>query len=321
MAEDGRNALRFRSVMRIRVLGTAAGGGFPQWNCNCHNCREARTNPAGAHPRTQSSIAISADGERWFLLNASPDLAAQIAVFPPLQPTRFPIRGTPIEAVLLTNADLDHTLGLLSLRENPTLSIYASPETRSDLTEGSAPLSVLGKFCTMRWFPVSLTEEPLLQADGSASLLSYMAFPVPGKPPKFARRSTAQHGAGDSVGYRIRDTTTGGTLIYAPDVLDLSGGLATRLDDCDLLFFDGTFWSETEMSDRKINDVTARDMGHLPISGSCGSLEGLKTVSRPSRIYIHINNTNPILLETSPERAAVRAAGWTVGEDGMEFQV
>jgi pyrroloquinoline quinone biosynthesis protein B len=146
-------------------------------------------------------------------------------------------------------------------------------------------------------------------------------LPVPSKPPRFSRRGLENGAAGGSVAYRIRDTQTGGRLIYAPDVMALSGELAAWLNDCDLLLFDGTLWSETEMQDLQISRTTARDMGHLPISGDGGSLNGLREVTRPARVYVHINNTNPILLEHSPERAQVRAAGWTVGEDGMEFNL
>jgi pyrroloquinoline quinone biosynthesis protein B len=307
--------------MRIQLLGTAAGGGFPQWNCRCRNCAEARTNPAAAHPRTQSSVAVSADGQRWFLLNASPDIAAQIAAFPPLQPARVPVRGTPIQAVLLTNADLDHSLGVLCLRENAVLSLYASAETRSDLSQGVGLLPVLDVFCGVKWSCASATEEPLLYADGSASSLVYSALPVPSKPPRFSRRGLDGAAPGGSVAYRIRDTRTGGSLIYAPDVMELSGELTAFLNECDLLLFDGTLWSETEMQEQQISQVTARDMGHLPISGPRGSLNGLRGLSRPAKVYIHINNTNPILLEHSPERAQVRAAGWTVGEDGTAFTI
>ena len=308
-----------RLLMRIQLLGTAAGGGFPQWNCRCRNCAEARSNPAAARPRTQSSVAVSADGQRWFLLNASPDIAAQIAAFPPLQPGGDSVRGTPIQAVLLTNADLDHSLGVLMLRETTTLALYASAETREDLSQGIGLLPVLDAFCGVKWSCMADAEEPLLYADGSPSPLFCRGLPVPSKPPRFSRRSHGNGAAGGSVAYHIRDTRTGGSLIYAPDLMELSGDLAARFDECDLLLFDGTLWSETEMQDQRISRVTARDMGHLPISGPRGSLDGLRDVTRPVRVYVHINNTNPILLEHSPERAEVRAAGWTVGEDGMTF--
>lgn len=157
--------------------------------------------------------------------------------------------------------------------------------------------------------------------DGSASPLVCRALSVPSKPPRFSRRGLDHGAPGGAVAYQIRDTQTGGSLIYAPDVMELSGALTARLNECDLLLFDGTLWSETEMQDHQISNVTARDMGHLPISGPRGSLNGLRGVSRPARVYIHINNTNPILLEHSPERSQVRTAGWTVGADGMEFNI
>src|SRR5260370_5551629 len=179
--------------MQIRLLGTAGGGGLPQWNCNCPNCREARLGFGLVRPRTQSSVAVSADGQRWFLLNASPDIARQIAAFPPLQPAAFHPRGTPIQAVLLTNADLDHTLGLLLLREGPALHIYASEATDAALTLGAPLLPIRDSFCSPKLFPASFQETPLTHRVGSPSALSYQAFAVPAKIPRFANIRDSQN--------------------------------------------------------------------------------------------------------------------------------
>ncbi len=308
--------------MRVRLLGTAAGGGVPQWNCNCPICKDARRRTGRVRPRTQSSVAFSADGQRWFLLNASPDIARQIEAFPPLQPSKFHPRGTPIHGVLLTNADLDHTLGLLLMREGSVASIHASQETEAALTEGLGLLPTLRSFCKTKVVRVSQAERPLQYADGSPSPLVYRAFKVPCKRPRFAAkvRTTEPDGQG-AIGYAIRDLKTGGRLIYAPEILKVTEDLAALMNDCELLLFDGTCWSEDEMARRGIAGPTAAKMGHIPINGEAGSLRALAGVTLPRKIYVHINNTNPILFEGSPERRRVIAAGWQIGEDGMEFKI
>ena len=312
--------------MQIRLLGTAAGGGLPQWNCNCPNCREARLGSGFVRPRTQSSVAVSADGQRWFLLNASPDIARQIAAFPPLQPAAFHPRGTPIEAVLLTNADLDHTLGLLLLREGPALHIYASEATDAALTLGAPLLPILDSFCSTKLFHASFQETPLHHRDGTPSALSYQAFAVPAKTPRFAKTRDPQNvgpasrrPAPGAIAYKIHDSQTGGSLIYAPEVLEINDAMLSLAKDCNLLLFDGTFWSDDEMTTLGINRVTARQMGHVPIHGKGGSLAAFAGVTGPKKVYVHINNTNPILREDSSERREATAAGWQIGEDGMEF--
>lgn len=312
--------------MQIRLLGTAAGGGLPQWNCNCPNCREARLESGLVRPRTQSSVAVSADGQRWFLLNASPDIARQIAAFAPLQPAAFHPRGTPIQAVLLTNADLDHTLGLLLLREGPALHIYASEATDAALTLGAPLLPILDSFCSTKLFHASFQETPLHHRDGTPSALSYQACAVPAKTPRFAKTRDSQAARarllpGHSIAYKIRDSQTGGSLVYAPEVLEINDAVLSLTKDCHLLLFDGTFWSDDEMAALGINRVTAREMGHVPIHGESGSLTAFAGVSGLKKVYVHINNTNPILREDSPERRQAAAAGWQIGEDGMEFTI
>lgn len=307
--------------MKIILLGTAAGGGLPQWNCNCANCRAARRSPARVVPRTQSSVAISADGRRWFLLNASPDLRGQLEGFPPLRPHENTRRSTPVEAVLLTNADLDHTLGLFLLREGERLPVHATPCVRRTLTKDISIDRVLRAFCGVRWIAPPTRLAPLPCRDGSKSGLLYQAIPLAGKPPRFARRGRAPK-SGHCVGYRFIDERTRGSLLFLPDVAVIDDRIAHLLAGCDVLLFDGTFWSENEMRKAGVGVVPAKQMGHLPVGGPVGSLKRLAELpSVRHRIYFHINNTNPILRKGSPEHAAVHAAGLEVGYDGMKISI
>jgi len=305
--------------MQIHLLGTAAGGGVPQWNCNCAVCAEARAGSGRVQPRTQSSVAISADGRSWFLLNASPDIRAQIENFPPLHPSSGKTRNSPIEGVLLTNADLDHTLGLLLLREGEKLCIHATTNVRRALTEGISFQSALESFCGTRWIEPATKPEPLLRRDGLASGLLYEAMPLSGKSPRFMKSGMAT--TGNVVGYHITDVKTGGRLLFLPDVAELNETVLRRLSECDALLFDGTFWSENEMPERGLGTLSAADMGHAPISGARGSLKTLAKLKVPNKIYTHINNTNPILIDDSPECAAVKAAGCVVGRDGLALKI
>jgi pyrroloquinoline quinone biosynthesis protein B len=306
--------------MHIHLLGTAAGGGVPQWNCNCAVCREARAGGGRVRVRTQSSVAISADGRSWFLLNASPDIRAQIENFSPLRPRGSRERNSPIEAVLLTNADLDHTLGLVLLREGEKLRVHATPDVRRALSEGIGFEAALDSFCGSEWIVPPATPQPLLRHDGSASGLTHEKIPLPGKPPRFMNSRPAP-GDENVVGYRITDNKTGGRLLFLPDVSTMNETLLRWLPQCDVLLFDGTFWSENEMRERGVGTLSAADMGHVPISGTTGSLKVLAELKTRHKIYTHINNTNPILIEDSPEHAAVKAAGCTVGRDGMEIEI
>ncbi len=304
--------------MQIHLLGTAAGGGVPQWNCNCAVCREARAGTGRVQSRTQSSVAISADGKSWFLLNASPDIRAQIESFAPLQPSPGKSRNSPIEGVLLTNADLDHTLGLMLLREGERLRVHATANVRRALTEGISFQPTLESFCGTEWMEPSSQPAPLLHRDGSPSGLTCQAIALPGKPPRFMKSKTMD---GNVVGYHIVDAKTGGRLLFLPDVAELNDTVLRWLPQCDALLFDGTFWSETEMRDQGLGDLTAADMGHAPVSGATGSLKVLAELPVRHKIYTHINNTNPMLIEDSPEAAAVRDARCAVGCDGMEFKI
>ncbi len=304
--------------MQIHLLGTAAGGGVPQWNCACAVCREARVANGRVRPRTQSSVAISADGRSWFLLNASPDIRAQIENFHPLQPAAETKRNSPIEDILLTNADLDHTLGLMLLREGEQLRVHATQNIRRALTEGISFQPALESFCGTEWMEPPPTPAPLLRRDGSPSGLIYQAIPLPGKPPRFMKTKSME---GNVVGYQITALKTGGRLLFLPDVAGLTETILRWLPQCDALLFDGTFWSETEMRDQGLGALFAADMGHVPISGTTGSLKVLAELTVRHKIYTHINNTNPILIENSPQADAVKAAGCEVGRDGMSLEI
>ena len=300
--------------MWVRVLGSAAGGGFPQWNCACPPCRAVRDGSRPARPRTQSSIAVSADSRRWFLLNASPDIRAQIESFPALHPSSGPdgSRVVPLQAVLLTDAELDHTLGLLLLREGGGLVLHATEATRDTLRDGTSLLRTLEAYCPVEWQPVVPGADVPL-ADG----LSYRAFDVPTT--KRARFGSGQR-EGRVVGYRLTDERSGRALVYLPAVQELTPGVCRELDGCCLLV-DGTCWSDDELIRLGLAGRTAREMGHLPISGPGGSLEQLAPLPIERRIYVHVNNTNPILLEDAPERRTVEEHGMEVAVDGLELEV
>ncbi|HEV2123637.1 MAG TPA: pyrroloquinoline quinone biosynthesis protein PqqB [Chloroflexota bacterium] len=297
--------------MWVRVLGAAAGGGFPQWNCNCPQCRAVREGSRPCRSRTQSSVAVSVDYRRWFLLNASPDIRAQIESFPALHP--HGVRDSPLQAVLLTDAELDHTLGLLLLREAVDLEVHATAAVHETLRTGTSLLQTLGAYTHVEWRSVATGIEVSL-ADG----LSYRAFPVPTS--KRARFGTGKREE-DVVGYRITDGRTGRTLVYLPGAQKLTASVLAQLESCTCLLFDGTCWQDDELIRLGIAGKTSREMGHLPISGADGSLKQLVPLSIERKIYIHINNTNPILLEDAPERRIVEEHGLEVAADGLEMEI
>lgn len=300
--------------MELLLLGTAAGGGFPQWNCWCPTCRIGRSEPHRARPRSQSSVAISSDGARWFLLNASPDVHRQIAPLTPALPEGM--RHVPVEGIVTTDAELDHTLGIALLREARQLQLFATGAVVEVLTRDSKILPV-----TQAFSEVQVTELPLEQPvqlryrDGSVAGLTVTAFPVQGDPPRFARQEVPGHTVGLLIG------SGNGSAAFVPGCGGLDDGLLARLARADLLLFDGTFWSDRELVELGISTRTARQMDHLPISGADGSLAALRMLPCRHRVYTHINNSNPILVEDSPERRAVVEAGLMVGEDGMRWVV
>lgn len=232
--------------MHVCLLGTAAGGGFPQWNCNCTNCQGVRSGTLQTRSRTQSCVAISTDYRHWFLLNVSPDIHKQIEAFPPLRPPLGARRGSSIAAILLTDADLDHTLGIFLLREEIHQTIYTTTVVRRALTEGLALSSVMSHYCTIEWRKASPTWTQLCYADHSPSGLLYAAFALPDKPPRYMRdRETSS--TGNRVGYRFIDERTGGRLTFMPGIAAFNATILTHLHTCDALLLDGTFWHEDEM--------------------------------------------------------------------------
>jgi pyrroloquinoline quinone biosynthesis protein B len=304
--------------MLIRILGSAAGGGFPQWNCGCPNCRGLRDGTVRARARTQECVAVSADGATWLLLNCSPEIRQQIEDFPGLHP-RAP-RDSPIAAILLTNGDLDHCLGLLSLRESHRLVVYATEPVRRGFVEDNV------LYRTLERFPGQLTwrtlkpggEAEIVGPDGRGSGLTVTPLAVPGKPPiHLEHRGT--RAPEDNIGVRVGERATGRVLAYCSAAAAVTDEMLGALDGADAVFFDGTFWSSDELPAQRLGDKRAEDMAHLPVGGPAGSLARLAGVRARRRVYIHINNTNPMLREDSAERAQVAAAGWDIAWDGMEI--
>jgi pyrroloquinoline quinone biosynthesis protein B len=301
--------------MHIRVLGSAAGGGFPQWNCNCRNCDGLRKGTLRARARTQSSIAVSADRRDWILFNASPDVLAQFRAFPGLQPARA-VRDTAVRAIVLIDAQIDHTTGLFMLREGGRLAVHCTREVREDLTRGNPLFGVLDHYCGVDWHPI---------APGAAfsiegiERLSFAAVALKSKPPPYSPHRHEPR-PGDNIGVRIVDDRTGRALFYAPGLGEIEPHLRPFLAAADCLMLDGTFWTDDELVRLGVSGKRARDMGHLPQSGPGGMLEALKPLAA-RKILIHINNTNPILDEDSAERAALEAAGIEVAYDGMELEL
>ena len=304
--------------MRIRVLGAAAGGGFPQWNCNCPNCDGVRKGTLRARPRTQSSIAVSADRTDWVLFNASPDLAAQFRAFPGLQPARA-IRDTAVRAIVLIDAQIDHTTGLLMLREGAPLEIHCTDMVREDLTSGNPLFRILDHYCGVRWHPIPADADSTFAVSGAEGL-SFTAVPLKSKAPPYSPHRDNPH-KGDNIGVRVTDRASGKALFYAPGVGEIEPHLAPFLAAADCLLIDGTFWTEDELVRLGISAKRARDMGHLPQSGPGGMIDVLKPLRAGRKILTHINNTNPILNEDSAERRVLDAAGIEVAYDGMEIEL
>jgi pyrroloquinoline quinone biosynthesis protein B len=296
--------------VRVRILGSAAGGGFPQWNCRCRTCEAARTGTA-ARPRTQSSTAIRGATGPWFLANASPDLHRQLESLA-AEPADG-VRATPVAGVLLTDAEIDHTAGLLLLRESSTpIRIYGSDAVRRALTDGFPVLPILARYSGADW----RTFEPgsPLPIDGSSLAVEW--FAAGGDAPRYL--AGAEVAAGGLV---FRDRETGGVLTYVPGLERLDDDVTARLAASDLVLVDGTFWHDDDLARQGISDRTASDMGHVPLAGPGGTLEVLAGLERPRKVLVHINNTNPILLEDSPEREAVVRAGVEVAYDGLEIEL
>jgi len=302
--------------VKIRVLGSAAGGGFPQWNCNCPNCDGLRRGTITARARTQSSIAASADGNRWVLFNASPDILTQLRAFPASQPARA-IRDTGIVAVVLTDSQIDHTTGLLMLREGSTLRVYCTDSVREDLTSGNPLFDVLEHYCGVEWRRFEAGARDHFAVDGVEGL-AFRAVALASKAPPYSPHRDSPS-AGDNVGIVMTDEATGRSLFYAPGLGRLEPHLSPIFESAACLLVDGTFWSDDEMIRLGIARKRAQDMGHLAQSGSGGMIDVLSRYRHARKVLIHINNTNPILNEESAERARLSAEGIEVAHDGMEI--
>ncbi len=310
-------------MLRILILGSAAGGGFPQWNCRCANCQRARAGDPAALPRTQSTLAVTVDNENWFLLNASPDLRQQINQSRPLHPARG-ARHSPIAGVVLTNADVDHIAGLLSLRERQPLTLYATRRVH-DVLASNVVFGVLGAESVHRRTVELARDIELELPDGRSSGLSVELFAVPGKVALYLEKGDAGSGFGtvaeDAVGARVTDRSDGRSFFYVPGCADLPDALANRLAGAQLVLFDGTTWTDDEMRTTGVGAKTGRRMGHMCMSGPDGSIAAFAGLDVGRKIFVHINNTNPALLSCSPERAEAEAAGWEIAEDGMDIRL
>jgi pyrroloquinoline quinone biosynthesis protein B len=284
--------------VRVRVLGSAAGGGFPQWNCHCETCEAARAG-VRARPRTQSSLAIRGDDGPWFLVNASPDARQQLETLTP--PHVEGVRAPPIAGVLLTDAEIDHTAGLLLLRESGTpVRVFGDAGVERALTE--TLLRMLERFCGVEW--QALESGRATPLEGSSLVVEPF------------------HAGGDQAsGFVFRDHAGGGVVTYVPGLARLDDEVLSRFAASDLVLVDGTFWRDDELARLGISARSAHDMGHVPLSGPGGTLEALAGLDRPRKALVHINNTNPILLEDSPERKEVLRAGVEVAYDGLEVEL
>ena len=305
--------------MKVHVLGSAAGGGFPQWNCNCPNCDACRKGRQGLRARTQSSITVSADLESWLLFNASPDILQQIRSFAPLQPARA-LRDTAIRAVLLMDAQIDHTTGLYMLREHKQPhELWCHALVRDDLMSGNPLFKVLDHYCGINWHDVPL------QGDGFEMLgvpgLHFTALPlISNAPPYSPHRDHPQ--PGDNVGVTMTDMASGKRLFYAPGLGQMEPHVWAAMQAADCVLVDGTLWTDDEMITLGASKKTSRAMGHMPQTGPGGMLEWLDQLPASTRkVLIHINNTNPILDEQGAERQALTRRGIEVAYDGMEIDL
>jgi pyrroloquinoline quinone biosynthesis protein B len=308
-------------MLRVLVLGAAAGGGLPQWNCNCPNCRRARV-VEPALRSSQASVAVSADGDDWFLINASPDLRQQIIDTPKLHPRRG-LRDTPIAGVVLTNGDVDAIGGLLCLREGARFAIYAHERVLDELAANRI-FNVLDPKLVKRRRMELETPIELVLTDGRPSGIEVVAFAVPGKVPLYLEEKVgfvegSGFNAGDTLGLHVRNRRNGSHFFYLAACARVTREVADRVRGAPLVFFDGTLFRDDEMIDAGLGSKTGQRMGHISMSGDGGSLRQLSQLGVSRKIFLHINNSNPALMPDSPERREVERAGWEVPADGMEI--
>jgi pyrroloquinoline quinone biosynthesis protein B len=306
--------------MHIRILGSAAGGGFPQWNCACANCSAVRAGNFAGKPRTQAQVAVSSDGQSWFLLGASPDLRSQIESTPELHP-RVGLRQSPVSGVVLASADLDHVLGLLLLRELQPLRVFATASVLRILREDNSFSGMLNRVPRqVEWselVPGILSELTTANSDSSGlvctAISSGTRYPAYVKPARAQQLQPTEAVAGLMIEF------AGKRLAYFSAVSEVNETLLETLDSADVLLFDGTFWSDDELIRVDSSGATARQMGHIPVGGAGGSLRQLALLHKPRKIFLHINNTNPMLNESGAEYQMAREAGWEIAEDGWQF--
>ncbi|UFH49789.1 pyrroloquinoline quinone biosynthesis protein PqqB [Pseudomonas sp. KNUC1026] len=303
--------------MYIQILGSAAGGGFPQWNCNCANCKGLRDGTLRATARTQSSIALSDDGVNWVLRNASPDIRAQLQSFGPMQPARA-LRDTGIAAIILLDSQIDHTTGLLSLREGCPHQVWCTDMVYQDLTTGFPLFNMLE-----HWN--GGLQRKRIELSGSFTVpacpnLRFTPLPLRSAAPPYSPHRFDPH-PGDNIGLVVEDLRTGGTLFYAPGLGKVDDALLETMAGADCLLVDGTLWNDDEMQRRGVGTRTGREMGHLAQNGPGGMLEVFERLPKPRKVLIHINNTNPILDEDSPERAELARRQVEVAFDGMSLEL
>jgi len=306
-------------MLRVVVLGAAAGGGVPQWNCGCPVCLKARTDPE--LQSTQASIAISADGEHWFLVNASPDLRQQLIATPQLHPKGGRLRHSPIAGVILTNGEVDAVAGLLSMREGWPFTIYAHGKVLSILGDNSI-FNVLNEK-NVRRQPIEVDKafEPALP-DGSPSGIEILPFEVPGKSAWYLEGKTHPGGnasVGDTLGLRIGDKATGRYFYFLAACASVTDDLKSRLAGAPLIFFDGTVWRDDELIAAGLGTKTGQSMGHIAMSGDGGAIGSLAGLDIGQKMFLHINNSNPALLHDSAERKMAERAGWQIPADGTEI--
>jgi len=309
--------------MFVRVLGSAAGGGYPQWNCNHPNSRRARAKDPNAPARTQSSIAVSADGDQWVLFNASPDLRQQIYDNEILHPSGA-LRASPIQAVVLTNADVDHVAGLLNLRESQAFNLYGTPRVLSVL-EANTIFGVLNpKFVTRH--PLVLNEAlHIVRPDGERLGVTVVPFAVPGKVALWLENEQQGDNFGtvdeDTIALEVKDDGGETKFFYLPACARMTDELADRIRGADLVFFDGTLWVDDEMIREGVGIKTGKRMGHMSVSGENGTIAALRDLAIARKVFIHINTTNPILISDTEQRKAAESEGWEVSYDGMQIEV
>lgn len=302
--------------MHIQILGSAAGGGFPQWNCNCRNCRGVRAGSLRAQPRTQSSIAISDDGEQWILCNASPDIRAQIEAFPALQPARK-LRDTAIAGIVLLDSQIDHCTGLLTLREGCPHQVWCTEMVHQDLTTGFPLFNMLSHWNGgLQYQLIELDAKPF--SIPACPALSITAIALRSSAPPYSPHRGNPH-PGDNIGLFIEDRRSGRSLFYAPGLGQVDEHLLGWMRHADCLLVDGTLWRDDEMRVCEVGDKLGSEMGHLCQSGPGGMIEVLDGLPSARKILIHINNTNPILDLDSPERTELDAHGIEVAFDGMSI--